>query len=226
MGNMIASVPYKSQEDSDAHHYRNDCGPACAAMVLEWAGKGPVTIDALSGETSLAAQDNGLSCGAVVALLARNENAVWHQVFGLFLLVDKLEPEPNTVRLLRGIADNIQHAQAPNEPYVVDRLGGLLPGHADLVARIASQLIKLWRDKLANMGSSLVTAGQEMMDLALTLHRTEGTQLAGLQMFEQLIEIDAYQAREVLDEIDHRIRLGARPVRLRLRRRVGRRSRR
>lgn len=72
MGNMIASVPYKSQEDSDAHHYRNDCGPACAAMVLEWAGKGPVTIDALSGETSLAAQDNGLSCGAVVALLARN----------------------------------------------------------------------------------------------------------------------------------------------------------
>jgi hypothetical protein len=162
----------------------------------------------------------------LLALLARNESAVWHQVFRLFGLVDKLEPEPDTVRLLSSIANSIHFAPAPNEPYVVDRLGGLLPVYAQIVSRIASQLIQLWRDKLANMGSSLVVAGQEMMDLAVTLHRTEGTQLAGLQMFEQLVEIDAYQAREMLDEIDHRMRLGHRSARPRLRRRAGRRPRR
>jgi hypothetical protein len=64
-----------------------------------------------------------------------------------------------------------------------------------------------------------------MVDLAVTLHRTEGTKLEGLQMFEQLIEIDAYQAREILDELDHRVRLGATPLRPRLPRRARRRTR-
>lgn len=161
----------------------------------------------------------------LLRLLARNEAAVWHQVFCVFRLVDKLEPEPDTVRLMRGIAAGIHQAPAPKEPYVVERLEGLLPYHADIVAKIASQLIQLWRDRLRDVGSSLVTAGQEMMDLAITLHRTKGVELAGLQMFEQLVEIDAYQAREVLDEIDHRIRPGVKAWRPRLRRRTGRRAR-
>jgi hypothetical protein len=155
----------------------------------------------------------------LLRLLAKDEAAIWREVFSLFSLVDKLEPEPHTVRLLEGIAQRIDHAPPPSEPHVVERLGGLLPRHADLVARIATQLIQLWRDQLANVGSSLVSAGQEIMDLALTLHRTEGTKLEGLQMFEQLVEIDSYQAREVLDELDHRVRFGARPMRPRLRRR-------
>lgn len=161
----------------------------------------------------------------LLRLLTRNETAVWHQVFSVFRLVDKLAPEPDTVRLMRGIAACINHAPAPKEPYVVERLEGLLPNHADIVAQIASQLIQLWRDRLQDAGSSLVTAGQEMMDLAITLHRTKGVELMGLQMFEQLVEIDAYQAREVLDEIDHRIRPGVKAWRPRLRRRTGRRTR-
>lgn len=220
-GELVALISLTNSEKSEAAKW--------LVEVIET----PVLADARAGAAATAAQllwiepqFRAAATDLLLALLEKNESAVWHQVFGLFLLVDKLEPEPHTVRLMRGIADRIQYAPAPNEPYVVDRLGGLLPGHADLVARIASQLIQLWRDKLANMGSSLVTAGQEMMDLAVTLHRTEGTQLAGLQMFEQLIEIDAYQAREVLDEIDHRIRPGARRLRPRLRRRVGRRTRR
>jgi hypothetical protein len=220
-GELVALIALANPEKSEAEKW--------LAEVIQT----PELADARAGAAATATQllwiepqFRAAATDLLLALLERNEVAVWHQVFGLFLLVDKLESEPQTVRLLTGIADNIQYAPAPNEPYVVDRLVGLLPGHANLVARIASQLIQLWRDKLANMGSSLVTAGQEMMDLAVTLHRTEGTQLAGLQMFEQLIEIDAYQAREVLDELDHRIRPGARPVRPRLRRRVGRRARR
>lgn len=34
MGVIIPSIPYKSQLDSDASDYRNDCGPASLAMVL------------------------------------------------------------------------------------------------------------------------------------------------------------------------------------------------
>lgn len=171
------------------------------------------------------AQYRAAATDVIVELLPRNESDVWHQVFGLFGAVDKLEQDSNTLRLLNCIAQNIHEAPAPTEPYLVERLSGLLPIHAALVAAIASQLIQLWRDKLSNMGSSLVMAGQEMIDLAITLHRTEGTELSGLQMFEQLVEIDAYQAREVLDEIDRRLRNGVKAGRPRLKRRGARRGR-
>ncbi|MCB2179667.1 C39 family peptidase [bacterium] len=36
---MITQIPYKSQYDADANQYRNDCGPACVAMILNGLGK-------------------------------------------------------------------------------------------------------------------------------------------------------------------------------------------
>lgn len=204
-------------------------------QVLQWLDDlidTPAFGDARTGAMATAVQilwpAPQLRAGAtdlILRLLRKREDGIWKGVFGLFRVVDRLEPEVQTIRLLQGIADEIQFAPPPEEPYVVERLGTLLPHHADIVARIASHLIQLWRDQLANMGSAIVTAAQEMVDLAVTLHRTEGTKLEGLQMFEQLIEIDAYQAREILDELDHRVRLGAMPSRPRLARRARRRTR-
>lgn len=44
MGRLISQIPYKSQYDADANQYRNDCGPACVAMILNGLGK-PVTTN-------------------------------------------------------------------------------------------------------------------------------------------------------------------------------------
>ena len=38
MGVIIPSIPYKSQYDWDANEFRNDCGPACLAMLLNAFG--------------------------------------------------------------------------------------------------------------------------------------------------------------------------------------------
>lgn len=38
MGVILRAVPYKSQYDDDASEYRNDCGPACVAMILNGLG--------------------------------------------------------------------------------------------------------------------------------------------------------------------------------------------
>jgi uncharacterized protein YvpB len=38
MGVIIPSIPYKSQYDPDANVFRNDCGPACLAMLLNAFG--------------------------------------------------------------------------------------------------------------------------------------------------------------------------------------------
>src|SRR5690606_27267066 len=148
------------------------------------------------------------------------------QAFDLFGVVDRVDPEAETIGLLRALAANIHIALPPRQPLVVERLHGHLPRPPGIDARVASLLVQLCDDHLSIVGSPLVNAGQEMVDLAITLHRTKGFELEGLQMFERLVEIDAYQAREVLDEIDHRIRPGARMFRPRLRPRSRRRPRR
>jgi hypothetical protein len=38
MGIILRTIPYKSQYDDDASQYRNDCGPACVAMILNALG--------------------------------------------------------------------------------------------------------------------------------------------------------------------------------------------
>jgi hypothetical protein len=68
---MLLTVPYHSQEDPDARSFANDCGAACASMILEWAGKGRIGVDSLSRQTTLATDDSGLTPLQVANLLAK-----------------------------------------------------------------------------------------------------------------------------------------------------------
>ncbi len=54
MGAIIQKIPYKSQQDEDASEFRNDCGPACIAMVLNAFGKN-VTTNAVYHKTGASA---------------------------------------------------------------------------------------------------------------------------------------------------------------------------
>ncbi len=67
----MLTVPYHSQEDRDAHRYCNDCGAACAAMLLEWAGKGRISIDQLAAKTALSVSDGGLNPTQVANLMVQ-----------------------------------------------------------------------------------------------------------------------------------------------------------
>ena len=63
-------------------------------------------------------------------------------------------------------------------------------------------------------------AAPQLTDLALTLHRLGGAfRPAGIDLFEAMIEIDAYGARETLTEVDGRFGPQQSIVRRQLRRR-------
>jgi hypothetical protein len=48
MKKILQSIPYKSQEDSDALMYPGDCGAACVAMILHAFGKNVTTNEIFS----------------------------------------------------------------------------------------------------------------------------------------------------------------------------------
>jgi hypothetical protein len=66
---MLLDVPYHSQEDVDARHFRNDCGPACLAMWIDFVQDGRrVTVDEISARSPLGQRDDGLLSEQLVAL--------------------------------------------------------------------------------------------------------------------------------------------------------------
>src|SRR5258708_15704979 len=68
----MLQVPYHSQEDADSHEFGNDCGAACASMLLEWAGKGRMSINKLAEETTLPSDRTGLNVRQVAILMTQN----------------------------------------------------------------------------------------------------------------------------------------------------------
>lgn len=140
-----------------------------------------------------------------VALLKDASKELVAAVMDIFRVTDELTPDASTVELLRALADPSTDMSAAPSHFVVERLQALLPHEKELIASIAEKLVAAWRGELGDMRTGMATAAPELTDLALTLHRLGGTsRQSGVALFEAMIEIDAYGARETLAEIDGR----------------------
>jgi hypothetical protein len=147
-----------------------------------------------------------LSAGeTLVALLKGASKDLVAAVMDVFRVNDELAPDASTVELLRALADPSTDMSAAPSHFVVERLQSLLPHEAELIATIAEKLVAAWRAELGDIRFGTVTAAPQLTDLALTLHRLGGaSRQSGVALFEAMIEIDAYGARETLAEIDGR----------------------
>ena len=91
--------------------------------------------------------------------------------------------------------------------FIAERLSSLLPFEAHLVGRVTRSLIVAWRSELADASTRIAHAAPELMDLAVTLHRLgPETREIGTELFETLIEANAWDAGRTRDEIDNRFR--------------------
>ena len=163
----------------------------------------------------------------LLALLPEDEPDVWKAVSEIFRISNELTPDEPTIALLEAIAEKPGHALRRNANFVAMRVATLLPHEAELVARVAECLISDWRSEIGDRQTTTAMAAQELVDLAVTLHRLgPSTREVGTRLFEELLEINTHEARQTLDELDSRFREGAPSQRPRLaRHRRGRRHR-
>lgn len=163
----------------------------------------------------------------LVALLKGASKELVAAVMDVFRVTGELIPDASTVELLRVLADAGTDMSAAPSHFVVERLQALLPHEPELIATIAEKLVVAWRGELGDIRTGTVTAAPQLTDLALTLHRLGGSsRKSGVAIFEAMIEIDAYGARETLAEIDGRFGPHQAAVRQRLVRRHRPRGRR
>ncbi|GAB2183445.1 phosphorylase family protein [Roseibium sp. LAB1] len=162
-----------------------------------------------------------LPADLLIRIIALHEEEPWGVVMDIFRLVDEIEPTPDWSRLLEVIADEIPRQKTVYPTFVVERLQTLLPHKAGLVARLALALTEKWKAELADMATDTASAAPELVDLAITLHRlSPDTRDEGIKLFEQLLYLNAYTARDTLNQIDNRFPgRGSVPARRRLPRR-------
>jgi nucleoside phosphorylase len=156
----------------------------------------------------------------LVRIIPNAGDAEWKAIFELFRVVSELVPDESTSLLLEAIADNADKAPTVGATFVVERLQSLLPHEATLVARLATIFVEKWQKDLADIRTGTAAHASELVDLAITLHRLgPATRESGTHLFEMLLNIDAYEARATLDQIDSRFRPTAPIRRPRLQRR-------
>jgi len=163
----------------------------------------------------------------LVAVLRGASKELVAAIMDVFRVTDELIPDASTVELLRALADAGTDMTAAPSDFVVERLQALLPHEPELIATIAEKLVAAWRGELGDIRTGTITAAPQLTDLALTLHRLGGvSRQSGVAIFEAMIEIDAYGARETLAEIDGRFGPHQAAARQRLARRRSPRGRR
>lgn len=162
---------------------------------------------------------NGAAALLVRGLESQDPSA-WTAVLEVFRQIEVLQPDEATHVLLRAVANGLSQSPELDATFIADRLATLLPHEAPLVGEIALGLVTKWEAELGDMRTATAMAASALVDLAITLHRLgPETRETGLQLFEQLIDVDAYGARRTLDEIDNRFHSTAPAARRRVRRR-------
>ncbi|MDR6772679.1 hypothetical protein [Azospirillum sp. BE72] len=160
------------------------------------------------------------AAGVLVRLLKDADEPTAAAVRDVFRLVDALQPDGPTIRLLSALANEPQRLGDEGDEFFIQALASLLPNEADLVARLARLGAERWAGPLADIRTSMAATAPELVDVALTLHRLGGPlRQRGLELFETMLDLGAYGSRDALAEIDRRPQAGSHAPRPRLRRR-------
>ena len=211
---------------------------ACTALLQPSAAWAQVRLDALIENPTLDEARAGAALSAthrwtdtnarakawniLERLLPRAEPGVWRAITEMFVMVREWTADRPTNSLVTALADAPHLAAGPNANFIAERLPSLIDDYPVLVARVAKRLVAVWRNELADARTHTAMAAQPLVDLAVNLHRLgPETREVGMELFEELLEIDAFEARQTRDEIDNRLRDQRSPRRPRLRRSRG-----
>lgn len=190
------------------------------AEILSSGSQPALTGAAYAAIHVLAENENtGRAAHLIKQIIQAGGNEAWDAIIDIFRLIDDVPPEPAWVDVLDAIAAEIPYRPQFRSSFVAQALQSLLPHQASLVARFTTALVSKWSDDLADLRTGTASIAPELVDIAITLHRLGSeTRLYGLEIFEKLLALNAYTARETLNQIDNRFSAVA-PQRIRLPRR-------
>lgn len=146
-----------------------------------------------------------MSTSVISKLISEENDEIQKAIVDIFRIVDILLPDDYTRKLLDLLCEHPNVLQKARNIFIVERLQDLLPLEPDRVYSICKTMLQHNGFELSNISTSFSAAAPEMINIALTLQRLGGDyRKYGLALFEKLLEVNAYGAKDTLMELDHR----------------------
>lgn len=136
-------------------------------------------------------------------------------------LLNQKNPLPindHTRSILDAIIEYPQILKEGSNHFLTEKLSGLLPVEAERIYQVCMALLDQRKDDITGISNSFAVNGDELIDISLTLQRIGSHREKGLELFERLLDLDAYGIRDTLLELDRRPSPDGAPLRQRRRR--------
>lgn len=147
----------------------------------------------------------GMSTRIISKLINEESEEIQKAIADIFRIVDTLLPDDYTRELLDLLCEHPNVLQKARDIFIVEHLQDLLSLEPDRVYRVCKTLLQYNGSELVNLSTSFSASAPEMINIALTLQRLGGDyRKYGLELFEKLLELNAYGAKDTLMELDHR----------------------
>ena len=146
-----------------------------------------------------------LATRLLIRLISLQSEEVSKVVSRLFLGKDSLPPDQYTEEVLRACLNHPHMLVAARDQFLVERLRELLANGWNplLVQAVANSYLEC-RSQRGRRNGREMRADANLVELALTLHRLPATRTQGLDLFEKLMALGAYDAEERLKSLDRR----------------------
>ena len=144
-----------------------------------------------------------LTTPLLVRLASAADGPVVDALGSVFLKTDPLPPDDHTRELLEAFLNRPSIPSGGTE-FLVRRLKGLLceGWNPLLVHAVADALTREAGSALRDIRTATPRSAGDLADIALTLHRIPETRTHGLDLFERLMDLEAYGLGERLDTLD------------------------
>jgi hypothetical protein len=109
-------------------------------------------------------------------------------------------------QILDAVCQNREILRVQDGDHLVHRLKELLERslEPERVCQIVTALLDECGDAIGDFRTGWVASAGDLIDIALTLQRLQGTSLCGLRIFERLMAGNAYQIEGVLNDLDRK----------------------
>jgi hypothetical protein len=126
-------------------------------------------------------------------------------IMGVFRL-GSIPPDSQTKELLRVVAEKPELIRRGRPSLITDRIKELLAEGFDagLLADVTRTLLTAVGSAVADIRTSWATNAGDLIEISITLQRLPETREAGLEIFETLLDAGAYEASQVIRELDRR----------------------
>lgn len=133
------------------------------------------------------------------------DEATAKAVLTTFRLAEPLPLDEYLERLFRLLTGATHLLEKGRDHFLVEALSAAVEWRPELVWGICSRIVAIAGAQLGDHRTHWPVESEHLVDIALTLHRLTGYQAKGLQLYEDMLELEAHGAREALREIDRRV---------------------